>query len=90
MVDAFWLAYAKRRSADDAQAIENRLVPLLLMLLLARVDGKSPVEYLAAPKQEFIRAFVAKHLPSPPESLEALREIWFKQVLSPEFIEAYP
>jgi aminoglycoside phosphotransferase (APT) family kinase protein len=88
MVDAFWHAYAKQRSADEAVAIEKRLVPLLLMLLLARVDGKSPVEYLAAAKQEFIRAFVGKHLPSPPENLRALKEIWFKQILSSAFIEA--
>jgi aminoglycoside phosphotransferase (APT) family kinase protein len=89
MVDAFWGAYARERSTDEALAIEKRLVPLLLMLMLARVDGKSPVEYLAAPKQTFIRAFVSKHLPSPPGSLGALREIWFKQILASEFIEAH-
>jgi Ser/Thr protein kinase RdoA (MazF antagonist) len=89
MVDAFWRAYAKERSADEAVAIEKRLVPLLLMLLLARVDGKSPVEYLAAPKQKLIRAFVAEHLPSPPGSLRALREIWFQQILLSESIEAH-
>jgi hypothetical protein len=59
------------------------------MLLLARVDGKSPVEYLAEPKQNFIRVFVAKHLLSPPESLAALREIWFEQIHSHEFIEVH-
>ncbi len=89
MVEAFWRAYARERTASEAQAIEKRLVPLLLMLLLARVDGKSPVEYLAAPKQNFIRAFVSNHLPSPPESLRALREIWFEQILASEFIEAH-
>jgi hypothetical protein len=89
MVDTCWGAYAKERTASEAQAIEKRLVPLLLMMLLARVDGKSPVEYLAPQKQEFIRAFVAKHLPSPPESLAALREIWFEQILASEFIEAH-
>ena len=89
MVDAFWRAYAEERSAAEALEIEKRLVPLLLMLLLARVDGKSPVEYLAVQKQEFIRAFVTEHLPSPPESLQALREIWFKEILLTEFIEAH-
>jgi aminoglycoside phosphotransferase (APT) family kinase protein len=73
MIETFWKAYAKERTAAEAQAIEKRLAPLLLMLLLARVDGKSPVEYLAATKQNFIRAFVCKQLPSPPESLAALR-----------------
>lgn len=89
MVDTFWRAYAEERTAAEAQTIEKRLVPLLMMMLLARVDGKSPVEYLAATKQNFIRAFVAEHLPSPPESLQALREIWFKQIHSTEFIEAH-
>jgi hypothetical protein len=89
MVDAFWRAYAGERSAADAQAIEKRLAPLLLMLLLARVDGKSPVEYLTPPKQEFIRAFAGKHLPSPPRSLAALKEIWFEQITTSEFIEAH-
>jgi len=89
MVDAFWRAYVRECSAADALAIEKRLVPLLLMLLLARVDGKSPVEYLAPPRQEFIRAFVAKHLPSPPRNLAALREIWFEQIVASESIEAH-
>jgi aminoglycoside phosphotransferase (APT) family kinase protein len=89
LVDAFWRAYVKELSAEDAVAIENRLVPLLLMLLLARVDGKSPVEYLTAPKQEFIRAFVGKHLPAPPENLAALGEIWFDQIAASEFTEAH-
>ena len=89
MVDAFWHAYAKERSAAEAQALEKRMVPLLLMLLLARVDGKSPVEYLSAPKQNFIRAFVGEHLPSPPESFQALRDIWFEQILSTELMGAH-
>ncbi len=89
MAEAFWRAYAGERTASEAQAIEERLVPLLLMLLLARVDGKSPVEHLAPPKQNFIRAFVSNHLLSPPESLRALREIWFEQILASVFIEAH-
>ncbi len=89
MVDAFWRAYAQERSAAEALAIEQRLVPLLLMLLLARVDGKSPVEYLTPTRQEFIRALVSRHLPSPPQSLEALRGIWFEQMTAIESIEAH-
>jgi aminoglycoside phosphotransferase (APT) family kinase protein len=89
MMAAFWRAYARERSAAEVPAIEKRLVPLLLMLLLARVDGKSPVEYLTPAKQEFIRAFVSKHLPSPPMNLAALREIWFEQIVASESIEAH-
>jgi aminoglycoside phosphotransferase (APT) family kinase protein len=89
MVDSFWRAYARERGTEDAAEIEKRLVNLLPMLLLARVDGKSPVEYLTPPKQEFIRAFAGKHLPSPPRSLAALKEIWFEQITTSEFIEAH-
>jgi aminoglycoside phosphotransferase (APT) family kinase protein len=80
MADTFWRAYASERTPAHAAAVESRLPALLLMLLLARVDGKSPVEYLTAPKQEFIRALVHKHLPAPPDSLAGLRALWFAGV----------
>ena len=41
MIPAFWRAYSGE--LGDVVAVERRIVPLLLMLLLARVDGKSPV-----------------------------------------------
>src|SRR5262249_35175669 len=43
--------------------LEDRVPRLLLMLLLARVDGKSPVEYLEEPQRAFVRDFVCAHLP---------------------------
>jgi len=42
---------------SSAESIEVRTARLLPMLLLARVDGKSPVEYLEASQQEHIRNF---------------------------------
>ncbi len=88
MIDAFWHTYVQERSDVDALQIEQRLVPLLLMLLLARVDGKSPVEYLTPRKQHFVRAFVRRYLPSLPKGLTALLEIWCAQIVRSEFIEA--
>jgi aminoglycoside phosphotransferase (APT) family kinase protein len=82
MVKAFWSAYAGARDSDSVQMIEKRLVPLLLMLLLARVDGKSPVEYLTESAQKFLREFVHKYLVAPPASLAELTTIWFSQVLN--------
>ncbi len=82
MVTAFWQAYASTQENGGAKIIERRLVPLLLMLLLARVDGKSPVEYLIEPKRLFIRDFVGYYLPSPPDTLAALSKIWFAQVFN--------
>lgn len=88
MVNAFWRTYAMKRSATDIAAIERRLVPLILMLMLARVDGKSPVEYLTEQKREFLRAFIYQHLPSPPDSLKEMRGIWFSAIAKWDFIEA--
>ena len=57
-------------------------------LLLARVDGKSPVEHLTSRKQEFIRTFVHQHLPSPPDSLAEMCRIWFTAIVALDFFEA--
>jgi 5-methylthioribose kinase len=43
---AFVAAYFERVSWEPADALESRAASLLPALLLARIDGKSPVEYL--------------------------------------------
>ncbi len=43
---AFWGEYAARVTWEPATRIEARVAALLPMLMLARIDGKSPVEYL--------------------------------------------
>ena len=43
-----WEAYAAQVDWEPAEALEGRVAALLPALLLARVDGKSPVEYLDA------------------------------------------
>jgi aminoglycoside phosphotransferase (APT) family kinase protein len=87
LVDAFWRAY--RQQYSQAGEMEQRLIPLLLMLLLARVDGKSPVEYLTEGKREFIRAFVYRHLPSPPQSLAEMRAAWITAIVATHFAEVH-
>jgi hypothetical protein len=67
LVPAFWSAYV----AACVQDLEERTVKLLLCLLLARVHGKSPVEYLSEAQRAFITRFVLTHLPNPPHSLAA-------------------
>jgi thiamine kinase-like enzyme len=88
LIAAFWRSYAGARSPVNAAVVEQRLVRLLLMLLLARVDGKSPVEYLSPVKQAFIRTFVYRHLPSSPESLVEMCDNWFAEIHASEFVEA--
>lgn len=54
MTDEFWAAYQSERPAPELDARVGRLLP---MLMLARVDGKSPVEYLDSSRQKRVRDF---------------------------------
>lgn len=62
---------------EEAQALEARVATLLPGLLLARIDGKSPVEYItdAAQKQR-VRDFARRHLAAATQRLAALRGEW--------------
>lgn len=62
---------------DQQQDFESRTARLLLMLLLARIDGRSPVEYLSAAKCDFAREFVASELCAGSLELSALATDWF-------------
>lgn len=52
---AFWQTYAAKVDWEPLVECETRTATLLPALMLARVDGKSPVEYLTAPTQELVR-----------------------------------
>lgn len=71
LVHAFWSAYTQACGHD----LEARTVKLLLCLLLARVHGKSPVEYLNETQRAYITRFVLTHLPNPP-TLSKLAASW--------------
>ncbi|MGH7980276.1 MAG: phosphotransferase family protein, partial [Limisphaerales bacterium] len=77
MIQRFWSAY---QSARPSPEIEPRSGRLLLMLMLARVDGKSPVEYLNAPRQQFVREFVTRNLTVENFSLRHIADEWFNQL----------
>jgi aminoglycoside phosphotransferase (APT) family kinase protein len=71
-------AYLARVDWEPRPELEARVTTLLPGLMLARVDGKSPVEYLTTGKQKAdVRAFAIHHLTEPVARLEALREAWF-------------
>lgn len=74
MVNGFWSAYQAVRPMPELDA---RTGWLLLMLLLARVDGKSPVEYLDSVRQDFVRQFVREELHSGKASVGAVADAWF-------------
>jgi aminoglycoside phosphotransferase (APT) family kinase protein len=66
---------------EPRAAVEQRAARLLPGLLLARVDGKSPVEYLtAAESRAQVRAFALRHLEQPLARLSQLRERWAEEV----------
>ncbi|MCB1092654.1 MAG: phosphotransferase, partial [Verrucomicrobiae bacterium] len=71
LVPVFWDAYTAACGHD----IEASTVRLLLCLLLARVHGKSPAEYLDAAQQDFVTRFVLARLPKPP-TLGELGAAW--------------
>src|SRR5262249_45690573 len=79
MVAKFWSTYQTVRPSSD---LEPRVSRLLLMLLLARVDGKSPVEYLDSARRDFVREFVQSELPARNLSLAVITNAWFTR-LSP-------
>jgi fructosamine-3-kinase len=57
--------------------LASRIGRLLLMLMLARVDGKSPVEYIVEErKKELIRGFVGRMLPASAFAIEEITDNW--------------
>jgi 5-methylthioribose kinase len=65
----FWNRYrGEFDSPEIVRDIERRTMPHLAACLLARVDGKSPVDYLSTSEQQLVREFVRPLLSDPPES----------------------
>ncbi|NMH89535.1 phosphotransferase family protein [Flavivirga algicola] len=73
-----WISYKKEAKILVNEGFEKQLIHLLLMLMLARVDGKSPVEYLNASQKKIIRDFVYQELPSANNSFECFKNKWLK------------
>ena len=72
-------AYMPAVNWENASVFEKRTAHLLPALLLARVDGKSPVEYLTAPAQRaVVRRAAMQGLQSSPLDLNQFLEITLK------------
>jgi aminoglycoside phosphotransferase (APT) family kinase protein len=70
-------AYLGGVSWERRDAIEARIAALLPGLLLARIDGKSPVEYVQAERdKERARRTARRFLLDPSERLEPIAEFW--------------
>ena len=75
--DAFAAAHAARVDWEPVEKLEARVATLLPALLLARVDGKSPVEYLTDERDRGRTRDVARELlAQPEEALSAVRDAW--------------
>lgn len=64
-VNAFWASYCPHITWEAPADLEARICKLLPALMVARVDGKSPVEYLTSNGKEVVREMGIKlmHLP---------------------------
>ena len=79
--DALAAAYLAGVDWEAADALEDRAARLLPGLLLARVDGKSPVEYVTAlADKERVRRVASAFLLAPADALGAVRDAWAVEV----------
>ena len=74
--EAFDEAYFAHVRWEVPAALEARAASLLPALMLARVDGKSPVEYLDAPLKAVVRKFAEPRIEAPDEGLGAIYPDW--------------
>jgi aminoglycoside phosphotransferase (APT) family kinase protein len=70
-------AYSAHVNWEHAATLAARIAALLPGLMLARIDGKSPVEYLArAETKDEVRSFATALIVAPVESPEAIAQRW--------------
>ncbi|MFQ6017737.1 MAG: phosphotransferase [Kiloniellaceae bacterium] len=73
--------YRSGVSWEPAQSVETRAARLLPGLLLARVDGKSPVEYLVEERdKDRVREVARALLAEPADTLAAVRHAWAEEI----------
>ncbi len=74
-------AYLAEVTWEAVADLEDRVTSLLPALLLARVDGKSPVEYLTTPAdRDFVRRTARTLLSAPPPRTADVIEHWHAEL----------
>jgi aminoglycoside phosphotransferase (APT) family kinase protein len=72
VADLFWQTYRvtmlKTIDAQELEMLEQRMLINLAGCMLARIDGKSPVDYLGPLQQDFVRGLSRTWLLKPPSS----------------------
>jgi aminoglycoside phosphotransferase (APT) family kinase protein len=76
--EALRTAYFQGVSWEDRNTLDTRTARLLAALFLARIDGKSPVEYLTAERDKMlVREAAVTFLETEPLSLQSLARAWY-------------
>jgi aminoglycoside phosphotransferase (APT) family kinase protein len=73
---AFKDAYFAGMNWETADEMDRRTTPLLAALMLARIDGKSPVEYLTAERDKNFVRLTAKQFLRSSTNLDSLLAAW--------------
>ncbi len=76
---AFAKAYFSHVQFEPADELESRVTTLLPALTLARVDGKSPAEYLDNKVRDRVRSAALRLLNTPCAGLADVRAFWIKE-----------
>ncbi len=78
--DAMVETYRAQVTWEPPETVERRAAQLLPALLLARVDGKSPVEYMTEEAQRAIVRRIARSLlADPPIRLHEIARVWERE-----------
>jgi aminoglycoside phosphotransferase (APT) family kinase protein len=85
LAQVVWQQYFETLGFDRQAELTPRVSRLLLMLMLARIDGKSPVEYLVGKETErqFVRRFVSELLPDGVDDFNSIHAEWLARLSSP-------
>lgn len=78
--EQFTDAYARRVTWEDPGSVLERTATLLPALMLARVDGLSPVEYLDQQAADLVRRFAPRMILRPERNLCVVHSEWDKAV----------
>ena len=78
--DAFAESYLQGVRWENVEHIEARIARLLAAIMLSRVDGKSPLEYLNEHYSERLRHFSKARVLSPREKLKTIRDEWQREL----------
>jgi len=80
----FWRAYTRHVSWESVAGLEKRICQLIPALMLARVDGKSPVEYLGDTERAIVRKISTAFLETFPANLHQFSEHFTTQLKESE------